>query len=67
MGFVDHQQGIGRQVVVERRRRLAGRTAGQIARVVLDAVAIAELEDHFQVEAGTLLQALGFHQLVGGA
>ncbi|MDT4864684.1 hypothetical protein FQZ97_994530 [compost metagenome] len=67
MGLVDHQQGISRQVVVERRRCLAGRTAGQIPGVVLDAIAITQLEDHLQVEAGTLLQALGFHQLVGGA
>ena len=64
MRFVDNQQRVGRQVVVERRRRLAGGPPGKIARVVLDAVAVAQLEDHLQVETGALLQALRFHQLV---
>ncbi|MCY1298383.1 hypothetical protein D9M68_707540 [compost metagenome] len=67
VGFVDHQQRIGWQIVVERRRRLARSAPGEIAGVVFDTVAVAEFEDHLQVEAGALLQALGFHQLVGGA
>ncbi|EYU02606.1 hypothetical protein PA99_1389 [Pseudomonas aeruginosa PA99] len=65
--FVDNQQRVGRQVVVERRRRLAGGPPGKIARVVLDAVAVAQFEDHLQVETGALLQALRFHQLVAVA
>ena len=64
VGLVDHQQRVGRQVVVEGRRRLPGSASREVARVVFDTVAVTQFEDHFQVEAGALLQALGFHQLV---
>ncbi len=64
MGLVHHQQGVVGQVVEERGRGLAGRAAAQITRVVLDAGAVAQLQHHLQVEAGALLQPLGFHQLV---
>src|ERR1039458_8531824 len=36
---------------------------GKVARVVFDAVTVADLLHHFQVEHGALVQALGFHQL----
>ena len=64
MGFVDHQQGVARQVVVEGGWWLARATPGQVAAVVLDAVAIAQFEDHLQIEAGALLQALGLEQAI---
>ncbi|MNG03596.1 hypothetical protein D3C84_866850 [compost metagenome] len=67
MGFVDHQQGVVRQVVVEGRWRRTGRAPGEVARVVFDAVAVAQLEDHLQVETGALLQALRLHQFIVGA
>ncbi|MNV04079.1 hypothetical protein D3C71_943640 [compost metagenome] len=67
VGLVDHQQSIGRQVIVKGWWCRAGFAAGQIARVVFDAVAVTQLEDHLQVETGALLQALGFHQFVVGA
>jgi hypothetical protein len=35
-----------------------------VARVVLDALAEAQLVEHFQVEAGALLDALAFDQLL---
>jgi hypothetical protein len=34
-----------------------------MARIVLDAVAIADLTDHFEIEHGALVEALSFHQL----
>ena len=40
-----------RQVVEQRRRRLARLRAGQVARVVLDALAVADLGHHLEVEA----------------
>ena len=67
MGLIDHQQRVGRQVVEQGRRRGTGFTARQVARVVFDAVAVPQLHDHFQIEAGALLKALGFHQLIVGA
>ncbi|MNQ74103.1 hypothetical protein D3C85_888550 [compost metagenome] len=67
VGFVDHQQGVGRQVVKQGGRRLAGFTTGQVARVVFDTVAIPQFENHLQVETGALLQALGFNEFVVGA
>jgi hypothetical protein len=36
-----------------------------VARVVLDALAEAQLVEHLQVEAGALLDALGLDQLAG--
>ncbi len=62
--FVDHQQRIRRQVVEQRRRWIAGVLAGEMPRVVLDAVAVADLSHHLQIELSTLRQALRFHQLV---
>ena len=50
------------QVIEQRRRRLAGRASGQMARVVLDAVAVADLADHLEVEHRPLVQALGLEQ-----
>ncbi|MNV64361.1 hypothetical protein D3C71_1570010 [compost metagenome] len=64
MRFVDHQQRVRRQVVEQGRRRLARRLAGEVPRVVLDAVAEADLGHHLQVELGPLRQALRLHQLV---
>ncbi|MNZ54654.1 hypothetical protein D3C78_725610 [compost metagenome] len=64
MGLVDHQQRVGRQVIVEGWWRLARAASGEVARVVLDAVAVAQLEDHLQIETGTLLKTLGLDQLV---
>ncbi len=63
MALVEEHQRVGRHVVHQRGRRLAGRCARQMAAVVLDALAVAHLLHHLQVEAGALLQALGFHQL----
>ena len=62
--FVDDQQRVPRQVVEQARRRLARRAAGQIARVVLDAGAVADLFHHLHVEHGALLEALRLDQLV---
>jgi hypothetical protein len=56
--LVDEHQGVGRQVIDQRRRRLARLAAGEVARVVLDALAEAQFVEHFQVEAGSLLDAL---------
>ena len=44
--------------IVPESRRLARGAAGQVPRVVLDAGAIAELDDHLDVEAGALLEPL---------
>ena len=62
--FVDHQQRIRRDVVEQARRRLAGHVSGEMARVVLDAVAVADLGHHLQVELRALRQPLRFDQLV---
>jgi hypothetical protein len=64
--FIDEHDRVGRQVVVERRRRLAGLASREVARVVLDALAEAQLVEHFQVEAGALLDALALDQFLVG-
>ena len=58
-----NEQGVVREVVEQRGRRLAGQAAGEMARVVLDAVAVADLADHLEVEHGALLEALRLDQL----
>ena len=64
VGLVHHQQGVGWQVIKQCRRRLTGAATGEIAGVVLDAVAVAQLQHHFDVIPGALFQALGLHQAV---
>ena len=44
----------------------AGKAAGEVARVVLDAVAVAHGLDHFEVEAGALVHALGLDHAAFG-
>ena len=57
--LVDEQDVVVGQVVEQRPRRLAGLPAGEVARVVLDAVAEPDFAQHLQVEVGALVQALG--------
>ncbi len=66
VALVDDDDGIVGQVVEQRRRRGAGWTAGQVARVVLDAVAVPDLADHLQVEHRPLVQPLRLEQLAFG-
>ena len=63
MAFVDEHQMIVRQIVEQRGRRFARQASGEMARVVFDAVAVADLADHFQIEHGALVEALRFDQL----
>ena len=64
MGFVHHQQGVGRKVIKQSRRRLPGPAPGQVAGVVLDAIAVTQLQHHLDVIPGALFQTLSFHQPV---
>ncbi len=62
--LVDDEQRVLRQVVEQRRRRLPRFAPGEVPGVVLDAVAVTQLLDHLEIEAGSLFQALRLHQLV---
>ena len=66
VAFVDEDERVRRQVIEQGRRRLARLAARQVAGIVLDAAAIAQFQDHLDVEAGALFQPLRFQQLVGG-
>ena len=62
--LVDHDQRVLRQVVDQRRRRAhPGRASGQVARVVLDAVAVTGLAEHLEVEHVRWFEPLGLEQL----
>jgi hypothetical protein len=63
VALVDEHQRVARQVVDQRRRRLAGLAAGQVARIVLDPFAEADLDHHLEVEARALLDPLRLDQL----
>ncbi len=62
VAFVDDQQCVFRQVFEQRRRRVAGLSSGQVARVVLDPLAGAGRLHHFDIERGALFQPLRFQQ-----
>ncbi len=58
VGFIDEEHVVAGKVVQQGGRWLARKPAGKVARVVLDAVAIADGLDHLQIEAGALMDAL---------
>ncbi len=58
MAFVDEEQEVARKIIKQRRRGLARQPAGEVARVVFNAVAVAHGLDHFEIEAGALVDAL---------
>ena len=62
VGLVDDDEGVLREVVHQGRRVLARLAPGQVARVVLDAVAIADLPQHLHVQERALLQPLRLEQ-----
>ena len=62
VGLVDEEEEVAREVVEEGGWGFAGETAGEVARVVFDAVAVADGLDHLEVEAGALVDALGFDE-----
>src|SRR5205814_10516249 len=63
MAVVDDDERVLRQLVEQRRRRLARCAPGQVPRVVLDAVAVADLPNHLEIEHGPLMQPLGLEEL----
>ena len=62
MGFVDEEQVILRHVVQQRRRRLTWQAAAEVARIIFDAVAIADRAHHLHIEHSALHNALGFNE-----
>jgi hypothetical protein len=66
VALVDEEQEVAGEVVEEGGRGLAGQTAAEVARVVLDAVAVAHGLDHLEVEAGALIDALGLDHAAFG-
>ena len=63
VALVDDDERVLGQVVEQRGRRLPGRAAREVARVVLDAVAVADLAQHLQVEHRALVEPLRLQQL----
>ena len=62
VAFVGEHQRVVGHVFEQRRRRLAGAAAGEVARIVLDAGAASGRFHHFEIEGGALLQPLRFQQ-----
>ena len=65
MALVDHQQRVLGEVLEQGWRRLAGLSAREIARIVLDAGAGARRFHHLDVEDRALFQPLGLEQPPG--
>ncbi len=64
MGFINYQQGIIGQVVIQRGRRFTLGPSRQVAGIVFNPVAVAELLDHLEIKPGALLEPLRLYQLV---
>ena len=60
--LIHEEQEILGEIVEERGGRLALYAPVEVAGIVFYAVAVAELLHHFEVELGTLFEALGFEQ-----
>ena len=64
--LVGEDERIVGQIFEKCRRRLAGKPAGQIARIILDAGAGAGRLQHFKIEHGALFEPLRFEQAARG-
>ena len=62
--LVHEHEVVVREIIQQRPRGLPRGPAGEVPRVVLDPQADPRLPHHLQVEAGALLQALRFQELV---
>ena len=62
MALIHHQQPVVGEVIDQAFRRRAGGATGQVAGVILNAVAVAHLLQHLQVVGGALFQPLGLQQ-----
>ena len=56
--FVDEEQIVRGNVIEQRGRRFTGQAAGHVARIVFDAVAVADGAHHFDIEERALHDAL---------
>ncbi len=65
MAFVYKDQVVVREIIEQGRGRLARGTARNVSGIVFNAVAVAQLLDHFHVIVGALLDPLGFYELAG--
>ena len=63
---INEQQKIIREIIEQCARLAAGLTARKHARIVFDALAHADLAEHFNIIACTLLDALRFDELIFG-
>ena len=57
MTLIHHHQKIVREVIQQTEGPLTGQTPVKIARVVLNAGAVAQFAHHFEVKLGTFLNA----------
>ena len=62
MAFVQEHQGVLGQIVGQSGWRLSSCRTGQVTRVVLNALAMPDLGQHFEIKPRALLQPLGLHQ-----
>src|SRR5947208_14767040 len=62
MTLVDEHQRILMEIIEQGRRRLAGHAAGEVPRIILDAMAVANLFHHLQIEKRSLVDPLRFKQ-----
>ena len=59
--LVDEHQEVARKIIQQRGRRLTGEPTRKVARVILDAMAVAHGLDHLQIKHSALVNALCFY------
>ena len=64
MRLIDHDEEIFREVVQERKWRLAGLPVRHVAGIILDTGAVSDLLHHFQIIIRPLLQTLRLQELI---
>src|SRR5439155_26937278 len=62
VGFVNEHQVVLGHVIEQGGRSLAGQAAAEMARIVFDAVAVADGAHHFDVEQSALRDTLSFNK-----
>src|SRR5947209_6043593 len=62
MRFVNEHEEVALEIIQQSRRWFSRLPAGEVPRIVLNAVAVTHRLDHLQVKAGALVYALRFHK-----
>ena len=64
MAFINNEKRIIWKIIKQSRWRLAGRSVHEMARIIFDALAVANFFNHFQIKHGSLVNSLCFDEKI---